>query len=343
MNKDIFWITRLRALSTFFVIFLHVSAPFAASFDANDISFNWWVGNVFNSFSRFCVPIFLMITGALMFSEKTSLIKFYLKRLKRVLIPFLFWSCIYIALTLNVNYSTIYELLDFETFKYVLSLLFAGNQMSFHLWYVYMILGIYLFIPIVGTWVKESSNNELLIVLTIWITSIILEYSMLKKLNIQLDLHYFSGYMGYVLLGYFLFRLNKKYIYFGFFLIIVGFLTTLFGTYFICLKNGQFEHFFYENLSINVILLSAGIFLIIKSESINYLFPKQIISLVAEYSYGIYLSHILVLNLFSQLYLDGKTLNPILAVPLISFLCLFVSMLLIWVLKKIPYLKKIVG
>lgn len=344
-NDNIFWITRLRALATFFVILLHVSSPILITFVPEDVSFNWWIGNLFMSFSHFCVPAFLMITGALMFSQKMDLRVFYTKRLKKVILPFIFWSFVYIFLTLFSHYSSLNEIINYKTFKYVLSLLFAGNETSFHLWYVYMIIGIYLFLPILGSWVVQSDNNELLIVLGLWILSILLDYSMIKKFNIQLDLKYFSGYMGYVILGYFLFRIKKNILhkYFGIILTVTGFMITFIGVFKTSLKSGHFEHIMYENLSINIILISSGIFIILKSEFIPNIFPEKTISIVAEYSYGIYLSHILVLNIFSHLGLNWKTFNPLISVPLITFSCIIVSITLLWILKKIPYLNKIVG
>ena len=344
-NNDIFWITRLRALATIAVIVLHISAPILISFNPENITNVWWIGNFYNSTTRFCVPIFLMISGALLIPQQLTIKEFYRKRLKRVLLPFMFWSLIYLCFTLKSHYSSFSEILSIVAFKYILSLLFAGNESSFHLWYIFMIIPIYLITPVISKWARSSKNNELLIFIAFWLVSLLLELPIIKKLNIKLDLRYFSKYLGYIILGYYIFRLkkSKNIFYLGIGLTLIGFLITLMGTYYLTLKNGQFVHFLYEYLSLNVILSSAGIFIIIKSNLIPQIIPRNLISILANYSFGIYLSHILILNFLTQLGLNWKTFNPIISVPIVAFLCIFSSVTLIWLLRKIPYIKQFVG
>ena len=93
------WINNARIVSTFAVVFLHVAIVFMLD---NDIDTEyWWFGNIFNVLVRWCVPSFVMISGALLLDNKNeeSLSKFYSKRLSRVLIPILFWSIMYLGLT----------------------------------------------------------------------------------------------------------------------------------------------------------------------------------------------------------------------------------------------------
>jgi surface polysaccharide O-acyltransferase-like enzyme len=103
----------------------------------------WWVGNIYDSFIHYCVPVFVMITGALLLPQTITLKSFLQKRVKRIFIPFLFWSVVYIYFTLD-DYSN--DLTLFFVLKTVTAKLLYGA--SDHLWYIYMIIGLYLFVPI---------------------------------------------------------------------------------------------------------------------------------------------------------------------------------------------------
>ena len=135
--ENLDWINSLRVLATFSVIVLHVAADILYQYGSISNS-DWWTGNIFDSSVRFCVPIFLMISGTLIFSKTYESTGEYLrKRVLRILFPFLFWSIIYIAVGLLVKFNS-GEYLSFkEALKYVFVKLRDGA--SFHLWYIYMI------------------------------------------------------------------------------------------------------------------------------------------------------------------------------------------------------------
>jgi surface polysaccharide O-acyltransferase-like enzyme len=87
------WVDKARIFAVFAVIVLHVSAIVVVGIkDFYDLQ--WWFGNIYDSMVRWCVPVFVMISGALLLSEaKTESISiFYKKRILRLLTPTLFWS-----------------------------------------------------------------------------------------------------------------------------------------------------------------------------------------------------------------------------------------------------------
>lgn len=93
-SSEIVWMNNLRALATFSVIVLHVTFPILYNYGTININ-DWQVGNFFDSLVRFCVPVFLMLTGALLLGKPIEIASFFKKRFVRVLFPFLFWSSIY--------------------------------------------------------------------------------------------------------------------------------------------------------------------------------------------------------------------------------------------------------
>src|ERR1700749_2914497 len=93
--QNINWISNLRLLALYAVIILHCSSPLLAGYGKVPAS-DWWVGDFFNAITRFAVPVFVMITGALLLNRDYEIGDFLKKRLTRVVVPFLFWSLVYI-------------------------------------------------------------------------------------------------------------------------------------------------------------------------------------------------------------------------------------------------------
>ena len=89
-RETIGWIDLLRILACFLVVFSHCCDPFTAQFDTNRANF---LTAVFSgSLVRPCVPLFVMMTGVLLFPVRMDMIAFYKKRIGRIIIPLIFWS-----------------------------------------------------------------------------------------------------------------------------------------------------------------------------------------------------------------------------------------------------------
>src|ERR1039457_3873496 len=137
--QNIDWINNLRLIALYAVIILHCSSPLLMQYGKVPLA-DWWTADFLNATVRFAVPVFVMITGALLLHREYEIGDFLKKRLTRVVVPFLFWSLVYIW------YSWYNEEITFGTnIKQVLHLLKYGS--SYHLWYVYMLIGLYFFIP----------------------------------------------------------------------------------------------------------------------------------------------------------------------------------------------------
>lgn len=149
------WIVFIRVIATFSVIILHVSAEIPTLY--NKVSnTTWFIGNFFDSLVRCCVPLFLMISGALLLGKGIDKFDFLRKRFLRVLLPFLFWSSIYIFS--NIFFKILHHE-DFNLLEYISNSIHYGS--ANHMWFVYMILGIYLFIPILNKWIINSNKKEI--------------------------------------------------------------------------------------------------------------------------------------------------------------------------------------
>ena len=159
-RKNIEWINSLRFLATISVILIHVVGVLVDSYPSLGKQ-TWIAANFIVSSVRFAVPVFLMISGALMLGKKMSIGEFYQKRYLRILAPFLLWSIIYFILKYNFSQQ------NFPTF---ITEFFSElkNGVMFHLWYVYMILLFYLLFPAIDWFLLKSSNRLIVIFLVFW-------------------------------------------------------------------------------------------------------------------------------------------------------------------------------
>lgn len=334
----------LRVIATIGVIFIHVASNLVSPFGRIS-QFNWWVGNIFDSSVRFCVPIFVMLSGALLIPKNFRTNEFLKSRMIRVILPFIFFSVIYTLYLIILKYVHGETIMLNGIITFFFDSLRLGS--SFHLWYIYMILGIYLFIPVIGKWARVCEENEIRYFLIIWFISILISLPIFSRFRISIDLSYFSGYIGYLILGYYLsireYKDNKSVKKIALLLISIGILSTAFGTYYLSASINKFSHVFYEYLSPNVLLLAVGVFLFIKNMEIENKTFLRIIVLISRHCYGIYLIHIMVLNFMNKIGLNCDFINPILATPLTVIICLLISFIIISILNKIPYGKYISG
>lgn len=335
------WANDLRAFATLAVIILHVASTISEQYPGIPKSF-YFTSVFFDSAVRWCVPVFIMLSGSFVLENYKGPLKDFFSRLfYRIILPFLFWSFVYLVYfswdELNDPTLTLTHL-----FSFIGKQFFIGT--ASHLWFVYIIVSMYLIFPFLSKWTKVAIEKEYILFFCLWILSFLLGET-LSKYDTSFDLSFFSGYIGYVVLGNYLFKSNRKlsvFISLSFYLI--GFFYTAIRTYYISIDANENKETFMDNLSLNVALMAWAIYSIFKNNiSMTNSFLRKLIDLVCLHSYGIYLSHLLILNIFLSLGFSFYFINPILCIPLISLGCFILSYFLIIGLKKIPLLKYLVG
>jgi surface polysaccharide O-acyltransferase-like enzyme len=335
-NNSENWAHLLRAVATFAVIILHVSAPILNQFAFIPRS-EWLQGNIFNSSVRFCVPVFVMLTGALILPKKLVLDQYLKKRAIRILLPFIFWSVLYIIFFTFLKLYNGKIISPLDLLEYTLYSL--KNGASYHLWYIYMIFGIYLVIPIINKWILNCTMNEIIYFILIWFILLLFDIPILEKFNSKIDLNYFKGYIGYLILGYFLsINFNSKTIIpYAILLIISGIIITSIGTFYFTTKRGEFYDLFYFYLSPNVVIVSIGVFLLFKNVDLKNGIVIKLSILISKFSYGIYLSHVFVLIILSKIGLSSSFINPTIGIISTSIICLLLSFLITRAINNLPF------
>lgn len=333
--KETQWLNNVRAVATIAVILVHILGVYINKFGEIPIT-KWTVLTFVGSVLRFCVPVFLMITGALLLGKDYSLSSFLKKRFSRILFPFLFWSILYVF---------IHEGFLFPKSLHELKTIFF-KPAAFHLWYIYMLIGIYLIIPLINEAVKGPASKFIIpYYLLIWMITTFLNLPILSKLPISIEIRYFTGYLGYAILGYYL-TLNldkiKKYKKFALPIFLIGIIITFAGTLFYTYRYQKFAPYFFSYLTPNVALMSIGLLVGMMSFSISNEIVKPGINFISKYSYGIYLSHIAALSLLNELFPKLFNSNPV-NILLVFLLCIIFSTMITFIFHRIPFGKYISG
>lgn len=333
------WADALRVYAAMCVIFLHVAATGVLAYPGISLT-NWWVCNLYDSAVRYCVPLFIMLSGALLLPTERPLSVYLKKRVTRIVIPWLFWSIIYL-----VYHYLKKDAGDPQGIGHLVKWVYAKMQTGaeFHFWYIYMVLGILLFVPVIGRFARAAPAQELLFFLGIWVLTLFSNYPIFSKYWIRVDLTYFSGYLGYLILGYYLSVKSDdtkglRWLAIG--AIGVGYLITLLGTYWRSRHDGQFSEQFYNPLTPNVALMAAGIFYLFRHAKLPAI--TGMLAIIKENSYTIYLSHILVLHLLLSICINEFVIMPLFGIPLLSILVLVGCVIIAWIINK-TFLAKYIG
>ena len=152
------WIDWLRVAACFLVMLTHACEPFYLGGEGSLIltrSDAVWV-SVLNVIPRACVALFVVASSYLQFPLYYSSGEFFRLRAKRILIPFLVWS-------------VVYALASGEPVQNFKDLLLNFNYAAGHLWFVYMLVGLYLVMPLLSPWAEKVGRRELQVYLGIWL------------------------------------------------------------------------------------------------------------------------------------------------------------------------------
>jgi len=341
------WVDYIRVFATFCVVFLHSAAPLLYKY--NQLSeMDWWVANIYNSAVRVCVPLFFMLSGHLLLEKHESFNSFFRKRLKKVVVPLIAWSFIYIFW--KSYYESNSQISLYKIYSIVLS------PAYYHLWFLYAIIGIYFFLPILRVIVNRLDKKMIKYYLILWFfaVSVIPFLERFAGIESKIDLLSISGFSGYLVMGLQLgkYRCSTQVALISatIFLTCTG--VTAIGTYLLTIQNrGFFSEYFYDYKSPNVIISSAVMFVLIKYmiES-RLIFRKpinlSIVNSLSSASLGIYLIHAIFLYLLGSgdfgFTLNGFMGSPIYSIPMTAITAFLLSYFVTLLLKQMPLINKIV-
>lgn len=342
----ILWIDLIRVIAIFLVVMIHVSGQLTNVWGEIPED-QWTIADIYGGMARVAVPLFFMISGYLLLPRSESLSTFYAKRMTRILIPFVVWSLIYLGWYCGGHPNTCTPGLAWDL------LLRQGTY--YHLWFLYSLISIYLILPVLRLMIRPDTDKRILwylIVLWLIFQPILTTAHKFWDFSLKLSPPLATGFVCFFVFGYLLgeITLSRARIIVSAIIWIIGTLITILGTYLLTRDSGQFDGFFYDFVSLNVILASGAAFLLLRwiSEKKPFTSPKvhAFMRTLATSSFGIYLIHVIVIEVLRYglppLRVSSLMGNALWTVPLVSTVVFLLSFLIVHILQKLPILHHIV-
>lgn len=321
--QHIVWLDVVRFVAMFTVVCCHCTDPFNfyPGTAPNIDEIKLW-GAIYGALLRPCVPLFVMITGALLLPVRGEVSVFYKKRIPRVLWPFLIWSVIYnlfpwITGLLGIKPEIILDFFPYSgeevmrqslsiSLDYIAQIPFNFSIVDVHMWYIYLLIGLYLYLPVFSAWVEKASDKAKLWFLGAWAVTLLLPYYnqfVAQYLwgtcswNAFGMFYYFAGFNGYLLLGHYLRNLDwtlGKILAIGLPMFVIGYAVTFFGFRYITALpecSDEMLELFFTYCSLNVVMMTIPVFMLCKKVNFRSEGIKKALANLTLCGFGIYMIH----------------------------------------------------
>lgn len=335
----------LRMSAITFVVFIHSMDNMAGTHLFDERSGSFFMHGVLRSVGRIGVPLFFMMSGALLLSKPIDFHSFFKKRMPRLIFSILLIASLYELICV--------DLFDFLPHRhFLLGVLSGDSGYAYQLWFLYTTVGIYFAAPFVQKFLADSSDA---LIVTYVLISTVLGFIPRTALAFTHNhyipafmMEFFNPYITYFILGYFLH--NRVWIYPKNSLLISIMLAAILipgvmlqflplpGPGFIEKSDALLWHD-----KIFVLLSSVSYYLLIKKAcQVRDVNPKvmKYVKYVSSSSFTIYLFHILVIYFYEYVGVD-KMMGFVPSTMLLIVLCIVTCCVFNRILRRTPYARKV--
>lgn len=355
MNKlnRFIYVDMLRVIASVMVVAVHVGMHYIGIFKVGSIP--WTTLNFVIASTKFAVPVFFMLSGAVILSsqKEETYGQFIKRRLLKVAVPFVSYSVIAYLFFAFVKGTYDFGLWDFLR-------RFIEGDIIGHLWYLYALIPFYFLLPIIRKFLRAVNQKELLIFIFImfclnsglpFLNNLLGVFSDIKITYYSFG--YTGAYLTYVLIGYYIHvyvdfkeKINLKAM--GWllaYLCCIIFVTMMTNI----VSEGKLNTSWYNISQLPVGVSAIALTLAAKAWFTNHSVGERFaftVSKLGMLSFSAYLIHMLVLRVI-QIYLPASYVDtfstPKAAILIFAefIIALFVSYLWSFVVSKIPVIKKI--
>jgi surface polysaccharide O-acyltransferase-like enzyme len=347
------WLDLLKVISSIMIILIHSSGYVYTKVFSQDASL-WnkmlWV----NAIPRFAVPCYLMITGVLTLGKEYNYGRVLYQKVLRILVPLLAWSTVYVItrkLLWHGNENIVEELLKIP-FK----------RQDGSLWYAYQLIWLYLGMPFWQTLYRHLpiKLRYCFVAFSLGIPGVLTMLGELSLLDVPEYLPFASSdplicYVGVLFLGKMLYDLHcesKKNFALGKGIILAccGLGIMVAASIYVSQGKNEAVSTFFSEVRLPAILYGSGIFLIFASmKDLLQKLPGVLMRTIYSFSkvsFGVYLSHCLILLMFPSMMVAGIYVNRDSGSILQLMICVFVyygiTSICCFLLSNLPGLRKLV-
>lgn len=331
----------LRILACFSVVMLHSAAQFWYTIPVTEPE--WVIANSYDAVSRFGVPIFVMISGVLFLNNdrEINLKRLYTHNILRMIVLFLVWSCFYGLFDCRrYQWSEI-------SYREVLQEIMMSR---YHLWFLQMIVGIYMLLPILKKWLANASRKNVEYFLLLFLifqvvreTIYALErwpFAVFLMDTVRIDM--VCGYLGYFVLGYYIahYGIDKrwhKWIYAGG---IIGAVANILLGNVLAISAGIAKGNIYDSFGVFTFMMVVALFLFFTEKVSRVRFSKKAAGLIQELSLatlGIYLLHLGFIEFLEPYGFHSMMFSPVLCIPAFAVVCFGACFLISAMVRRIPF------
>lgn len=284
----------------------------------------FWVNATLHSATKIAVPLFIMMSGRLLIGRSESNTDFYRKRAQRILIPLVFWSIAYSIY--NISPHILYDLIS--------------GTAHYHIWYIYMLAGLYLTTPFITLILKKTSINPVMLGSVLLFCGMLLNAWAMFMTDIPDLSPYFSIVLmiGYYVLGYGLSTMTVQ----------KNFIPVLSGVYVLCtlftallmysiVPTIKQDWYFNSYLSPVMVISSLSVYVLF----LTIKYSNTIFQRISPYTLGIYLVHVMILE-YIVLSIQFSPSHALANIAIISGITFVISWGIVTTLSRIPLIRRVI-
>lgn len=343
-NKRIVYFDILNILAIIAVISMHMNGIV----HVNPNIRAWNTSLIVDCIMYWAVPVFMMISGATLmkYREKYDTKTFFKKRFTKILIPFLFWAIFMFVWKITTKQI---DVLTFSGVKDWINAFFTNQEEGIY-YFLFEILGVYLTMPVLSLLTNKEYRKTLWLIVALFFIFNGFLPNILGLFNIYWNEAFeirINGYLIYVILGYLLStedlsKKQKNVIYIG---AIIGLIYRYVTTFVLSKEAGSVIRTTWGYFAWHCILLSCAVFIFVKDLQFdkkleNKTKVTKALSTISSCSFGIYLIHMIVKYYITDLLNWNEFSWSYRSVGIIITYC--ISLIIVYLLKKIPVVKKVV-
>ena len=336
----------LRIAAAFSVVLLHTAGARLISVPIGSAQFLW--ATFFDTATRWSVPLFIMLSGMLFLNKKKKInIKtLYTKNIWRMVTAFVFWSYIY-------NYYSAFA----QTRSLIASILIALKKMphgAMHLWFVFVIIGLYIVLPFIKRMTDSMTKAEaeyfiLLSILLTFLPKTLSSFEVLKPFIdyiTKFEINMATGYIGLFVAGWYIdnFEHTKAFRTMVYIAGFIGFVYMFTATVCFSVQRGAVADEFMSFKSLSSFLMAFAVMMLAKTMFAKKSFKRRTqsdLSFYSKYTFGIYLIHEMFLNISSAKGWFVLSGIPFIGIPFEAVIIFTISGIIIGIISCMPFGKYI--